>query len=439
MEGVLIYIAKSAGILLLFYISYLLLLKNDTNFYIKRRYLLAGILTSAILPAIYFSRYVITNIPARTYTFTTSGIPTREIQEHHSVSLFTIITAIYFIGIIFMSLRLCLQLYSLFVIIVKGKVEKNGGVKFVRIEKEIAPFSFLNYVVFNPELHTAKELQYILKHEKVHTQQWHSTDVILSNLNLIFQWFNPIAWLYNKCLQENLEFIADAEAVASVPCRKEYQKALVQVSTQNFHPALTNNFYQSFVKKRIVMLNNNKNSRNTGWKVQPIIPVLIAFMLIFNVKTIAQINSTPTTYAQDSAKDKVQVTATITRTSTKNSLEKIEKIFEKRGIELNFEDLQYSSEGILTAITARFQNKKTGQSGIFTQNKTTGIPSFEVYVNEKNEMGFRTVKGVNSTPKTTVTITNNGKKTGKGDSSTVGKGENSKDSTTVFSGKKSHL
>ena len=67
-------------------------------------------------------------------------------------------------------------------------------------------------------------------------------------------------------------------------------------------------------------------------------------------------------------------------------------IFERRGIELTFEDLQYSPEGILTAITARFQNKKTGQSGIFTKNKTTGIPSFEVYVNDKNETGFRTVK-----------------------------------------------
>ena len=327
MEDILIYLTKSSGLLLLFYLCYLLL-RKDNNFYIKRKYLLAGILTSAILPAIYLTRNVYIDAVPEAFNFVDSDAATPKIlqEDHFSWSSFLLI--IYFSGVIMMLFRLFIQLFSLFRIISEGRTEKIKKNILVEVQKEIAPFSFLNYIVFNPNLHSEKDLQHILKHEKVHTKQWHSADVILSNLNLVFQWFNPIAWLYNKSLQENLEFIADAEAVKSAASKKEYQKALVQISVKNFQPELTTNFYQSFIKKRIVMLNKNGNSRHTGWKIQLILPVLIAFMLVFNVKTVAQIqNSTPTGYAQDSAKDKVQITATITRTSTKNSLEKIEEHF----------------------------------------------------------------------------------------------------------------
>ena len=58
MEAVLIYLLKAAGLTSIFYILYMLLLQNDTNFQVNRKFLLGGILTSIILPGIYFTKKV---------------------------------------------------------------------------------------------------------------------------------------------------------------------------------------------------------------------------------------------------------------------------------------------------------------------------------------------------------------------------------------------
>jgi len=68
MEILLIYILKSAGLISLFYILYILLLKNDTSFTANRKFLLGGIFTSLILPAIYFTKKVLINDPEIVYT-----------------------------------------------------------------------------------------------------------------------------------------------------------------------------------------------------------------------------------------------------------------------------------------------------------------------------------------------------------------------------------
>jgi len=43
-------------------------------------------------------------------------------------------------------------------------------------------------------------------HEKVHIQQGHSFDIILAELVLVFQWFNPFAWLYRENWKTILNF-----------------------------------------------------------------------------------------------------------------------------------------------------------------------------------------------------------------------------------------
>ena len=95
-------------------------------------------------------------------------------------------------------------------------------------------------------------------------------------------------WLYKKKIIQNLEYIADRETVKTSNSKKEYLQALVKVSTKDFQPALTNSFYQSFIKKRILMLHKTKKT-NSSWKVALAFPLLFAFMLVFNVKTEASI------------------------------------------------------------------------------------------------------------------------------------------------------
>ena len=52
--------------------------------------------------------------------------------------------------------------------------------------------------------------------------------------------------------------------------------------------ALANNFYNSLLKKRIIMLHKTRSNRKSQWKIALITPLLIAFVFAFNTKTIAQ-------------------------------------------------------------------------------------------------------------------------------------------------------
>lgn len=88
----------------------------------------------------------------------------------------------------------------------------------------------------------------ILQHEKIHATQWHSVDILMANLTTALLWFHPLSWLYKRSLAQNLEYIADRETVAISGAKKSYQQALLKVSIANLQPALTNPFYQSFIK-----------------------------------------------------------------------------------------------------------------------------------------------------------------------------------------------
>ncbi|MGA8853610.1 MAG: peptidase M56, partial [Christiangramia sp.] len=77
MESFLIYILKASALLGIFYLSYLLLLKKDTSFQLNRKFLISGIVTSAVLPALYLTRKVYIEASSQVYNY----IPTSEVSS----------------------------------------------------------------------------------------------------------------------------------------------------------------------------------------------------------------------------------------------------------------------------------------------------------------------------------------------------------------------
>ena len=289
MESFLVYILKASALLGIFYLCYLFLLKKETTFQLNRKFLISGLFISIILPLIYFTKkvYIEANpVPLEFITTTTEGsaVPMETPTDWWSIAgmIYIVITG-------FFIFRLCLQLSSVFKIILSNKTYKHAGFNYLKVSNNQLPFSFFHYIVYNPSKHSQKDLDLILEHEKVHARQLHSADIILVNLISCFFWFNPFAWFYKKSVEQNLEFIADRETVNNKAEIKEYQHALVKVSIADLRPALTNHFYQSFIKKRILMLNKKSSTQSPAWKLSLVMPLLLAFMLLFNVKTEAQI------------------------------------------------------------------------------------------------------------------------------------------------------
>lgn len=408
MEILLTYFAKSAGLLIVFFALYYFLLRKDHSFSTNRKFLLGGLFASAILPSVHFTRKVFIEAQTNSFQIMEGDFPVSEvIIQEPVVNPMQILFAIYFTGVIFMTGRMLLQLISLFKVLYSGKITKNGGINYIAVTGKMAPFSFLNFIVYNPGLHLETELLHILKHEKAHVMQWHTADVLLANLNLIYQWFNPFAWLYVKILQQNLEYIADSEAVKEAPCKKEYQKALLRISVKNFNPVLTNSFYQSFIKKRIVMLNKKNTSRNNYWKISLALPLMLAFIFLFNVKTEAQViapkDSTEKTGTGTT--ETLKVSGTITKTSSEESLAFLKRVMAKQDVILDYENIERSPEGFITSITVSILNKKNNNTGTVYKSLPGGINAFEIYVQD-GETGFADVSTQEKNQKTTQDVLN---------------------------------
>src|SRR5690606_31944755 len=131
------------------------------------------------------------------------------------------------------------------------------------------------------------ELLGILEHERVHCKEKHSIDVLLMHLYCVVFWFNPIAWLYKKTAMQNLEFIADRKAIKSFPDHKIYQLTLLRVASDWKPIPISNPFFQSLIKKRIVMLNKSQSNQLNSLKYLFIVPLLAVFMLMFQVRVVA--------------------------------------------------------------------------------------------------------------------------------------------------------
>ncbi len=123
-------------------------------------------------------------------------------------------------------------------------------------------------------------------HELTHVRQWHSVDVLVSELLCTAFWLNPFVWLTKKEIRQNLEFLADNKVIESGFDAKLYQYNLLQLSFQNHELILTNKFNVLPLKKRIKMMNQQKTSKTGLLKYLLVIPLATALVITSNAETL---------------------------------------------------------------------------------------------------------------------------------------------------------
>ncbi|MFD2943081.1 M56 family metallopeptidase [Flavobacterium notoginsengisoli] len=376
MEALFIFILKSSGLLTLFYFAYIILLRKETFFNSSRWFLIAGLITSVVLPFIVYTKIIwIQPAPVpEPVVVKTAGIEpasvtipvsTKNVVSYEPQSVSNVIEkekglevnwaliliAVYSIGFTAFMLKFILDFYSLNSVLKGQKIKQQEDFKFIDVNENIAPFSYFDYIVYNSSLYTSTELENILEHEKVHSDQNHTVDVLISRVFCILFWFNPIVWLYKKAILQNLEFIADSEASKKIADKKAYQYTLLKITTHETCVAITNHFYQSLIKKRIVMLNKNQSKKRNYWKYYAVVPALGAFILLFQIKTIAQEKKQDLAVIQkDTVKDTQEVIK-ITKNTTDQELQAIKtKLKTDHNLDVEVSDVKRNSDKELTAI-----------------------------------------------------------------------------------------
>ncbi|MCF1191499.1 hypothetical protein LRR18_07880 [Mangrovimonas sp. AS39] len=366
------YFIKASSILTIFYLVYFLFLKQETFFQSNRLFLLTGIICAIILPNILIPIYVELE-PQTINSNLPQGVLIEPTEITSKFNWLILIPYTYFTVTIVLLGKFLIEITSIFGLIKRGDVRDSEDFKMVETIDPISPFSFFKWIFYHPKQFHLSELKLIINHEKAHAKQYHSLDVLFMELTCIIFWFNPISWIYKKSLKQNLEFIADKETQKSSQCQKTYQRLLLKTSLKNHHMALANPFYNSLIKKRIVMLQKSKSSKIKAWKYILILPLLGGFLMSFNTKEVFLTKKTEPTSTNQ---------ITVRASSTTQELNKIEGMFTNKNLQFKFTDLTRNSNQLIETIsisTKKFNDSKfTKRLTINKQDNAEGIASFNI-------------------------------------------------------------
>ncbi len=366
------YFLKASALMVIFYVCYIIFLQRETFFDSNRWFLIVGLVTAVLLPMLVIPIYVEVT-PMSLDGLTMIDTTAQNVLEVFDIN--TLLIWVYGIGASLFLGRLTIHLISLVTLIKKNGKKKIGQYTYVETSQSTTPFSFFNWIVYNPSQFNQNELELILQHEKVHAKQMHSMDVLFMDLITALFWFNPFIWLYSKALKQNLEFIADRDTQKQTNCEERYQKLLLKTSLPQQNLTLINTFYNSTirlkisgkqimlfnsfgqVKKRIVMLHKSKSNLMSSWKYTIIVPLLVIFAITFNTEIIAkttdQVSETLFADQQNMLK------FVVTKDSKDNELNLIENKLAERGVTIIFINVKRNSKNEITTI--KIKNEFQGQ------------------------------------------------------------------------------
>ncbi len=283
MNDLFIYLLKVSLGTSVLYLVFLLLFRKDT-FYIRNRiFLILILILPFIIPAFRFS--VVNEIELTgTEILTAGGALTAEPVGDPIIPVFSnslnyerILISGYFSVTILLLLRLIVRVISTHRVIKKGIVKRNKFPKVIEINSDLPPFSFFPYAVIPSAVIQSENYSDLLDHECAHIRQGHTFDLLLCELIIAFQWYNPITWLMKRSVILNNEYLADQESIRANGSVKEYQYRLLNFQSKMRSYSLAHNFNRS-IKDRIIMINKIPTSRRALLKNILILPVIAGLM-----------------------------------------------------------------------------------------------------------------------------------------------------------------
>ena len=283
-----VYILKSSVCLAIFYLFYRLLLARETFHRFNRFSLLGILLLSCLLPLVEVSVKQETEVHQTMLTLeqllmmadAVNATEAGARAETATVTWIQVALLVYLAGIVFFAFRNVYSLVRLLMLLKSGKKEDIGSYLPGRKERvtlivhncDIAPFSWMGYIVIS-----RKDLEEngreILIHELAHIHNRHSWDLLVADVCIFFQWFNPASWLLKQELQNIHEFEADETVIKEGVDAKQYQLLLIKKAVGTRLYSMANSFNHSKLKKRITMMLKEKSNPWAKLKYLYILPV----------------------------------------------------------------------------------------------------------------------------------------------------------------------
>ncbi|MBI9053250.1 MAG: peptidoglycan DD-metalloendopeptidase family protein [Bacteroidales bacterium] len=288
MSLALIYIIESSILVVVFYLFYELFLKRDTWFRFNRYFLIFGLIFSVILPLLDFSASSIMVNSQNQFEFSEyfdigSTVSSIEEQTVNAISNPNYILILYLLIANLFFVRFIHQIIKILKTIRANEIIAYRNKKIVLLNSNSSPFSFFNYIFINKDDYGSIESRELLLHEITHSKQLHSVDVILLELLLVLQWFNPFIYRYRLAFKEVHEYLADRGVLIANSDKISYQRLILNQIERSFSVNLTSQFNYSLTKNRIKMMTRINSGILAKFKIILVIPFMAILLMAFTI------------------------------------------------------------------------------------------------------------------------------------------------------------
>lgn len=288
MTAFLLYIGKVAVLLAVFYLFYRLLLDRETFHRLNRAVLLLSVLAAFILPLCEITLYktvVAEWLPSDQDTMPMELQPNA--PESGVYSILTWLFVCYIIGVAAKLIHTTVNIFRIHRLISHCEHHmQSDGTDIAVSPNDVPPFSWWNTIVFSRrdyDLHDSA----LLTHERAHINGYHSVDILLMEMVIALQWFNPAAWLIGRELRNVHEYEADASVLSSGIDTHHYLTLLMERGNSRHTFTLANSISQKALKSRFQMMARRRSKPSRLFKVLYVLPV-IGITLALNARTIVE-------------------------------------------------------------------------------------------------------------------------------------------------------
>ena len=250
MTDFLIYDAKVAVLIVVFYMFYRLLLSKETFHRVNRIVLLSTALLSFVLPLCVITTHqtvVLDAVPV----VSVGDLRPEVLEEDSSTPLWQmVIPILYIIGVLATLGHTLLSVWRVMMLVRRSERHPQAdGTTICVVPDNVPPFSFCSFIVMNHSDYNIADSA-ILTHERGHIRQHHSCDVLLVDLLTALQWFNPAMWMLRADLRAIHEYEADGAVLSQGINARQYQYLLITKAASIGGYSIANGISHSTLKKR---------------------------------------------------------------------------------------------------------------------------------------------------------------------------------------------
>ncbi len=256
MNNLFIYLLELNVALMILFVAYKLFFEKDRNFVVRRIYLMGVVVLPLLLPLVPEAvRIPVGNIAPISIQLegvtVIGGASEGATQETLLVARAAMVLYLLVLGLGI--LKILHQLVRVLMAATSSRRLTVGGTHLLA-NRALHASSFFGFIFISPDALEDDSFRHILEHEGIHKKEWHSVDRVLTELFVMFNWFNPVAWLFRRAVIQNLEYLADSAVL-----QKGYDPLKYQLSILNQYigSASISNQFSSQIKNRINMLNKN--------------------------------------------------------------------------------------------------------------------------------------------------------------------------------------